>query len=225
MRFIKKNRPMLKAITPFCKGNTVKMLLFGFLVGFLQNGFCVLIAILHKDIYIKFDSFNVIQIILLLIAVFIQSSAEELICRGFLYQRLRRGYKNPMIAVIGNAVLFSLLHILNSGVTVLALINICLVGLFYSLMVYYCDSIWFPMAAHCAWNFTQNIIFGLPNSGIVTPLSIYKLDASTATDSFAYNVEFGVEGTIVAAVLLGICCIAVYLWGSKNNRKPTEIWT
>ena len=42
MRFIKKNRPMLKAITPFCKGNTVKMLLLGFLVGFfirnIDNG-------------------------------------------------------------------------------------------------------------------------------------------------------------------------------------------
>lgn len=224
IRFTKRNRPMLKALTPFCKGNTIKMLLLGLLVGFLQNSFCIMMALLHKDIYIRFDSFNVIQIILLFISVFIQSSAEELVCRGFLYQSLRRGYKNPMIAVVGNAVLFTLFHVANDGVTALALINICVVALFYSLVVYYCDSIWFTMAAHCAWNFTQNIIFGLPNSGNVSPVSIFKLDASTAKDSFAYNVGFGVEATIVAALLIGICCVAVYLWGSKNNRKPTEIW-
>ena len=81
-----------------------------------------------------------------------------------------------------------------------------------------------PMAAHTAWNFTQNIIFGLPNSGNVSPVSIFKLDASTAMDSFAYDVGFGVESTIVAITLIIVSCIIVYLWGSKNNKKPTEIW-
>jgi len=43
-------------------------------------------------------------------------------------------------------------------------------------------------------------------------------------DSFAYNVGFGVEATIVAIALIILSSIAVYLWGSKNNKKPTEIW-
>ena len=221
---IKGNRPIIKAITPFCKGNTVKYLLLGFLLGFLQNAFCIVIALLHKDIFIYFDAFNILELIVLFLAVFIQSSAEEMLCRGFLYQRLRRSYKNPAIAVIGNAVLFSLLHIGNPGVNGVALLSICMVGLFYSLLVYYCDSIWMPMAAHAAWNYTQNIIFGLPNSGIVSPISIFKLDATTAKDSFAYNVGFGVESTIVAVLLLGVSCLIVYLWGRKRNKKPTDIW-
>ena len=41
---------------------------------------------------------------------------------------------------------------------------------------------------------------------------------------FAYDVGFGVEATIVAIALLIVSCIIVYLWGSKNNKKPTEIW-
>ena len=41
---------------------------------------------------------------------------------------------------------------------------------------------------------------------------------------FAYDVGFGVEATIVAITLLIVSCIIVYLWGSKNNKKPTEIW-
>jgi membrane protease YdiL (CAAX protease family) len=222
--FTKKNRPIINALTPFCKGNTVKYLLLGLLIGFAQNAFCIMVALLHKDIHIYFDSLNLLQVIPLFIVVFIQSSAEELLCRGFLYQRLRRGYKNPAIAVVGNALLFSLLHAVNPGVSPLALLSIFFVGLLYSLMVYYCDSIWMPMAAHAAWNFTQNIIFGLPNSGNVSPVSIFKLDASTAMNSFAYDVGFGVEATIVAIALIIVSCIIVYLWGSKNNKKPTEIW-
>ncbi len=218
------NKPMFRAIGKKCKGNTLKFLGLGLLVGFATNGLCILIAALHKDIYLYYEGANIVKLLILLVAVFIQSSAEELICRGFIYQRLRRGYKNPLVAIIGNSIFFGFLHIFNSGVTPLAIINIVIVGISYSLFVYYCDSIWMPMAAHAAWNFTQNIIFGLPNSGIVSKFSIFKLDATTATDSFAYNVGFGVESTIVAAITLLICCVVTVYWGNKNNKKPTEIW-
>lgn len=222
---VKRNRPIIKAITPFCKGNNIKFILLGLLVGFLQNTICVVVALLHKDIHIEIGSINFIQIFALFIVICIQSGAEELLCRGFIYQRLRKAYRNPAFAVIGNVVLFSITHVFNSGLTPLALLNICLVGILYSLFVYFFDSIWMAMAAHSAWNFTQNIIFGLPNSGIVSPISIFKLEASTARDSFAYNVGFGVEATVVAAVLIAISSMLVYLWGKKNNKIPTDIWS
>lgn len=222
---VKRNRPIIKAITPFCKGNTIKFILLGLLVGFLQNTICVVVALLHKDIHIEIGSINFIQIFALFIVICIQSGAEELLCRGFIYQRLRKAYRNPAFAVIGNVVLFSITHVFNSGLTPLAFLNICLVGILYSLFVYFFDSIWMAMAAHSAWNFTQNIIFGLPNSGIVSPISIFKLEASTARDSFAYNVGFGVEATVVAAVLIAISSMLVYLWGKKNNKIPTDIWS
>ena len=73
--------------------------------------------------------------------------------------------------------------------------------------------------AHAVWNYTQNIIFGLPNSGIVSSFSVFKLDASTAMNSFAYNVGFGIEGTVVADVVLILATAAVYLWGSRRTVK------
>ncbi len=221
---IKSNRPLYGAIWKKCKGNTLKNLGLGLLIGFGTNSLCILIAALHKDIHLYFEGANIIKLLVLFIAVFIQSSAEELMCRGFIYQRLRRGYRHPAVAIIGNASLFAFLHIFNPGVNALAIINILLVGISYSLFVYYCDSIWIPMAAHAAWNYTQNIIFGLPNSGIVSKFSIIKLDATTATDSFAYNVGFGVESTIVAAIVLTLCCVLTIYWGEKNKKHPTNIW-
>lgn len=226
MGLTKKNRPILKEIGTAPSGNNIKFFLLGILLGFVLNGICILIAWLHKDIYLYYDGFRPISFVLILVAVFIQSSSEELLCRGFMYQRLLKSYSNPLVAIIGNAIFFALLHLLNDGVTILSILNIFLSGIMFTLIVYYFDSLWCAMAAHTAWNFTQNIIFGLPNSGIVLPYSVFKLDASTAVDSFAYNVGFGIEGTIMADIVLLAACIVLYLWGSKyaasNRRDRTE---
>lgn len=224
MRFTKENRPILKAIGREAKGNNWKNLLIGIVIGFGLNGICILVAWLNKDISIYYSSFQPFYFLILFIAVFVQSSAEELICRGFLYQSLRRSYKSPAVAIIGNSLLFGLLHLSNDGVTVLSLLNIFVVGMLLSFMVYYMDSIWCPMAVHAAWNFTQNIIFGLPNSGMIAPYSIFKLDASTAKNSFAYNVGFGIEGTLFADIVLILACVCIYLWGRKYGRKPYDVW-
>lgn len=221
---LKRNKPLFKTITPACKGNNLVNLLLGLLIGFGLNGIVILAAALHGDISLSFDSFHPLQLLAILFAVFVQSSSEEVACRGYLYQKLLHRYKLPVVAVVGNALLFSFLHIFNSGVTALALLNILLSGLMFSLMVYYFDSMWMAFAAHCGWNFTQNIIFGLPNSGIRVPFSIMVLDEANARDSFAYNVAFGVEGTVLAVVVLAVACIVIYLIGRKNGPKATDIW-
>ena len=163
-----------------------------------------------------------IPFVIMFLTVFVQSSAEELLCRGFLYQRLRRSYKHPAVAIVGNSALFAALHLFNEGVTVLSIINILVVGILFSFMVYYMDSIWCAMAAHAAWNFTQNIIFGLPNSGITVPFSVFKLDASTARNSFAYNIGFGIEGTIFADLVLILGCVLLFMWGRKKKSVEVE---
>ena len=219
----KKNQPILKALGTKTKGNNVKLLLLGFLIGFVTNAVCILVAWLHGDICLYYDSFPVGKLLVLFVVVFIQSSAEELLCRGILYQRLRMGYRHPAVAIFGNAILFAALHLFNQGVTVLALLNIVLVGVEFSLMVYCFDSIWCAMATHAMWNFTQNIIFGLPNSGVVSPVSILKLDASTAVDSFAYNVGFGVEGTIFTCGVLIVTSLLIWWSSKKKGQKPAEV--
>ena len=118
------------------------------------------------------------------------------------------------MAIIGNSLFFGLLHLLNDGITVLSIVNIVVVAIFFSLIVYYTDSMWCVFMAHTVWNYTQNIIFGLPNSGIVSVFSIFRLDASTAVNSFAYNVGFGIEGTVVADLVLILAAVAVWAWGS-----------
>ncbi len=221
----KKNRPIFKALWTGSPGNNIKMFLIGFFFfGMFLNALCAFAALLNKDIFLSFCCFEPLPLLWILFCVFVQSSAEELLCRGFMYQRLRKSYENPWVAIIGNSVFFGVLHLFNAGVTPLAIVNIIAVGILYSIMVYCGNSIWCAMAAHTAWNFTQNIIFGLPNSGSVVPYSIFMLDASTARDSLFYNVGFGVEGTVFADILLIAAAIGLYLWYKKHPQPEFRIW-
>lgn len=217
----KKNRPILACVGPKAKGNNLTQLAIGLALGFGMNAFCILIAWLNKDISLYFDSFKPVSFIVIFIFVFIQSSAEELLCRCYLYQKLIQSYKNPLVAIIGNSMLFGLLHLANPGITVWSVINIVLVGILFSIVVYY-RSLWCAFAIHAAWNFTQNILFGLPNSGLVVPYSVFKLDTGSAMNSFAYDVDFGVEGTLVACIMFLLVNVALYFWYSKHPQKNED---
>lgn len=224
LKVSKKQRPILQAVGTKPDGNNILKFLSGILIGFVLNGICILVAWLHSDIAIHFESFRPLSFVFIFAMVLIQSSAEELVCRGFLYQTLIKNFKNPAVAIVGNSLLFAAGHLGNTGITVLSFIDICLSGILFSLIVYYMDSLWCAFAGHTAWNFTQAIIFGLPNSGSPAVYSVFKIDLENSRNSFAYNVVFGIEGTVFSVIVLALACGALYLWGRKYGKKPFDIW-
>ena len=184
----------------------------------MLNGFCALIAMINGDFTLRFSQFEIFPAIGLLFAVFVQSSAEELLCRGFMYQRLLKSTNSPAFAIIFNSLFFAALHLFNNGMSILPFYCILIFGVLTSMIVYYFDSLWMVMGLHAMWNFTQSILFGLPNSGINVPYSIFKIGDSVK-GSFAYNPTFGLEGTILSCALMTICCVALYIWKSKKNKE------
>ena len=221
---VKSDKPILRAFGREPRGNTVKMALWGLLIGLGLNALCVGIAVFHGDIQLSFSSLPVLKLLLVFLSVLVQSGGEELLCRGVLYQRLRKGYRNPWVAILVNPIVFVLMHILHPGITVWAVLSIYLVGVTFSLMVYYLDSLWMAMAAHAAWNFTQNFIFGLPNSGTVYDLSIFKLNSATARTSLCYNVEFGVEASATAVLAFVFVSAILLCLEKKKNLKSLDVW-
>lgn len=219
---VKFDRPVLKTFWKKYKGNTVLFFLLGLLVGGGMNVFCAIVAIFNKDIAIYFNRFQFFKVFVVLVTVFFQSGSEELLCRGFLYQRLRRSFRSPWVAIIGNALVFGVLHLLNPEVSFLGFLNIVLFGVFMALMIYYYESMWMAIAVHTGWNYMQSIVLGLPNSGLVFDFSIFKLDAASATNSFAYNVGFGIEGTVLSSVIIAVGIVVIVLLGRK--RKGDILW-
>ena len=219
----KSNRPMLKSFWYNRNGNNLKGIIAGILLGFGTNSFCVLMSWLSGNIKFSYYGFEPVILLMFIAAIFIQSGAEELMDRYYLYEKLRRRYASPLVAILVNSLVFMLLHIPNPGFTAKAGSQIFLIGVIFSLLVYYYDSLWAAIWFHTTWNFTQNIIFGLPNSGIVSEYSIFKLEAVTAQSGFFYDVKFGVEGSIGSSLVLLVILIAIILM-NRNKPERSDVW-
>ena len=200
------------------KGNTFKNLAIGLLIGFVLNGLCAFVAFLHNDLVLSFSSFDIVYLVFGLLTVFIQSGAEELVARGYLYGAIESRY-GVVIAFIINSLLFAALHGANHGITFIAIIHLIATSVVMSLCVWRYDSLWMAMGIHTAWNYTQSLLLGLPNSGIVSEKALLHLDA--ASDSLFYSSAFGLEGGITA-VILQLALIAVMQKQHFDNGKQSE---
>jgi hypothetical protein len=198
-------------------------LAIGLLLGFLTNFFCILCAMLHGDIRFTWN-FAVAQIplmILALLSVFFQSTSEELWCRVMMYERINVHY--PLwVAIVVNGTVFGLLHSFNDGITALAMTDLIACGLAYSLLRWYTGSPWACFGIHTMWNFTQNFIFGLPNSGLVSEASMFRVDAMNAVSNLIYDYDFGVEGAI-PAVFVDLLIIVVIAWLAYRQGRLGEL--
>ena len=214
-RFTAKNRFILEGMLPKNDRNYAGRFGIGLLLGFLSNFFCILCALLHGDIKLVWD-FSIAGIPVMLyafIAVFFQCVSEAVWCRGFLYERINIHY--PLwVAILVNSAIFGSLHLLNDGVTAIAIADIVICGIGYSLLRWYTGSIWTAFGIHTMWNFTQNFIFGLPNSGLISEVSMFRLDAATGISNLIYSYEFGVEGALPGVFIdsLIVVCVLVLAW-------------
>ena len=210
MVLIKRNKYMAKKLS--FKGG---QLLLGLAIGATLNIICAFAAMLDKDLVLKYGTGKVGFLVIAFILVFIQSMNEEIWVRLFMYQRLNETYKKPWIVILATSLFFGLIHLSNPGVTIVSFTTSVLYGVFMGMLIYYFDCIWLVSAIHASWNYMQNFVLGLPNSGIPAVGSIYVV--SEQKNSFFYDTIFGIEGSIFAIIVLIIACVIVYLL-SRNKK-------
>ena len=223
MVIFKKNRPMLKTVKMHKDHNNFKSIFLGLLIGFAMNAFCILMSVILGDIQLSFAEINLPLFLLFLISVFIQSGAEEFTSRGYLHQKLRRRYHNPLVAIIGGSSYFVIFHLFNPGVTFFGLAQIFVIAVLFAMFVYYYDDLYLAMGVHAGWNFTQSILFGLPNSGIVSEYSVFRLEGAIARNGLFYDVHFGVEGSVGGVILCILVCGVVY-YLNRGKKEHTDYW-
>ncbi|MBP3894369.1 MAG: CPBP family intramembrane metalloprotease [Atopobiaceae bacterium] len=218
----KANRPMLKDILPNRRGNTLWGIIFGLVMGFSLNAICVILSIILGDIGLSFAEFDAVKLLVIFATVLVQSGAEEIIDRQFLYEKLRRRYKSVPFAIVVQAAVFTAMHAFNPGMTIVSVLQIFAVGIIFALFVCYFDGLWAAIFFHTSWNFTQNIIFGCPNSGAVSGYSIFRLDAASYGPFF--DPVFGVEGSVGAVAILFAFMILLLVYIKKKDLQPRDLW-
>jgi uncharacterized protein len=131
--------------------------------------------------------------------------AEELIFRGvplvLLAAVIGRWVAGPLLAG-----LFALAHLGNPGVTVLALGNIALAGVFLTACFYLPGGLWTASGAHLGWNLSLAAL-AAPVSGL--PLAMPMLDYVPGGPAWLTGGGFGPEGGLVATIVLLLATLVV----------------
>ena len=211
----RKNRKLLKPLCPAKKITILTGSAIGLAAGTALNGTLVMGAMATGSLKLTLGSIDVPVIIGYIVAILLQAGGEELICRLFIMGKLRRRYKSPIVAIVGNSLFFTIFHLGNPGINAASILNLIAVSILFSLVVFYSGNIWTAIMLHFAWNFTQTIIFGLPNSGMSSPYSIFKVVSSS--NGLCYDTGFGVEGSWAAFILISLAAIALILISRKRG--------
>lgn len=209
----------------FVRKNAGSDYFMGLLIGTGMFGASVLIAWLTGALEYKgFVLGGSLGLIMLFFAGFVlQGMSEEVLLRGYFMVSIAS--KKPiLLAVLANSILFSLMHLLNSGITLLSIINLTLFGIFASVYTLKADSIWGICAIHSAWNFTQGNVFGIFVSGINANASFLSF-APTVDNSIINGGNFGLEGGLaVTIVLVAAITITLLVKGrSVQNIQAREV--
>ncbi len=140
--------------------------------------------------------------------------AEELAFRGVPLLALTRAFgRGPAIA--GLAVLFAAAHLENPSVSILALANIALAGVFLALLFFTPGGLWTSTGAHLGWNLTLAGL-GAPVSGL--PLAIPWLGYSPGGPLWLTGGAFGPEGGAIAS----LCLLGGSLLAARTGLRKAE---
>ena len=193
----------------------------GALVAALMMGFVVLIGYTLVDgasWNLNSDATRAaVGLIAGLLGFAIQGPAEEVLFRGYILVNVRQQW-GLRPALIVSSLAFGLLHVSNPAFGILPFINLVLFGLGMSLYRVYVDAdqLWGVFAIHSIWNWLQQVVFGLPNSGItsVPDLALFTVTPNASLPGPLWGGGFGPEGTLAASLAL-----LALIFGSLRVRR------
>jgi uncharacterized protein len=134
-----------------------------------------------------------------LLVLLVAGLAEEVIFRGYPFQRLIDGVGPVMATLIASAV-FAFRHLGNPDSSLASTLVTVLAGWLFAIAYLRTRALWLPWGLHFAWNASMGILFGLPISG----LRMFSPVISTNPHGplWLTGDGYGPEGSAVAAVVL-----------------------
>jgi hypothetical protein len=141
--------------------------------------------------------------------------------RGYILENVRDEW-GVRAAVIVSSLAFGVLHTANPAFGPLPFINLVLFGVATAFYKLYVDDgqLWGVFAIHAVWNWLQQVVFGLPNSGVVSEpdATLFTLTPNTSLPSVIWGGGFGPEGTLAATVVL-LALIAACLRRARRGYE------
>jgi membrane protease YdiL (CAAX protease family) len=196
----------------------------GALLGFVMVSIAVVVMGLvgDLDISISVNMKAIVTAMVIFVVLLFAAMAEELMFRGYPFQRLVEGL-GPIGAILVVSALFGAVHMQNPHVSenrwvqVFAFSNTLCIGVVLAIAYLRSKALWLPWGLHFGWNATLGMVYGLPVSGISQFSVVIKSKASGPEWLMGgrYGLEGGFLGTLV--ILLGL----IYVLGFV--KRPVEV--
>lgn len=143
-----------------------------------------------------------------LAVLLIASLAEEVVFRGYSFQRLIEA-TNPLIAALILSALYALIHSGSPGATIASALLTFLAGWLFAVAYLRTRALWVSWGIHFAWNASMAVLFGLPLRGITQFSPVISSTALGPT--WLTGFDYGPDGSAVAiVVVLGLIIATIY---------------
>lgn len=203
----------------FYRENFLSNLLKGFSLG-LALFLLTLLGLVVLDQYrlesIHLNPYSLAFVVFTIPFWILQGTAEEVVARAWLLPQLA-SRTNLKLAILISSLFFTLLHMGNSGLTPLSLVNLFLFGVTMALYLLKTDTVWGVAGIHGAWNFAQGNLFGILVSGQPSGTSLMTFLPQGNQDWLSGG-SFGIEGSIMTSLVLLL--LIVYL--ANKLKKENE---
>lgn len=156
--------------------------------------------------------------------VLLTAAFEEILFRGFVFQRLIGGI-GIISAQLLAAILFSVGHWDNPEmdglIKAIASLNLALGSLVLGLAYYKTKSLFMPLGVHLSWNFVMGQIYGAGVSGLQHE-GVLETHLNNAA-IWLTGGKFGPEASILTTIAELAVLLVIYKWDALKPKSPEEI--
>lgn len=210
-----------REVNEFSTNRLFKSLTIGFIIGVVLQSLTILV------IYLK-GGYSIVSINPILFLVppltmaFTSAIFEEILMRGIIF-RITEEKLGSYFALFISAILFGAMHLGNPNSSLIMAIGLAIqAGLLLAAAYIYSRNLWFPIAIHFAWNFTQTAIYGANVSGATMSKTLITSKIEGA--EWFTGGEFGPEGSIQATVFCLIATVILLILSHKEGKIISPYW-
>lgn len=181
---------------------------FGFGAALIALGVLAIAILADISFRTQFDALGWTNTAVLFWMLGFAAFNEEMIFRGYPFQRLVEG-AGRVIAILILSALFGAAHLGNPNASIIGIINTILVGVMFAVAYLQTRSLWFVWGIHFGWNFVLGVGFGLPVSGIdMSTVVKGQVEGHMWVTGGAYGLEASLTATFL--ILLGLALVVRY---------------
>ena len=209
----------LKALTEGSLKRKLRSLFIGLVLGLFFMGLLTLLASISGTASFVYDGFEW-QLIPVIIPLFIQCSAEEILLRAYVPAVVGERHSWDVVCFTSGT-LFIFHHIFNmmySGFSAMFCLNVFLLGVLFCLLIWTEGNFWIACGIHTGWNYLQSYIFSIEASG--NPATVGAFHGTLNHANGFFHESYGYEGSITATILVTVSILWLI---NKRNKECNDL--